>query len=152
MCGRQAALTVRTMRGERGQTAVEYLGALLVVSVLIAGVATSDVGERVRGAMRTQVCKIAGGDCAAPRSSRGTRALARAASKPPKETFHGVPLAPSPPPLPAGDGGASGQWGTKGAGLKGRAMKILAGRLPGAAQAIGHRGGPRPPRPHPPQP
>src|SRR3954471_13839138 len=133
------------MRGERGQTAVEYLGALLVVSVLIAGVATSDVGERVRGAMRTQVCKIAGGDCAAPRSSRGTRALARAASKPPKETLHGVPLAPSPPPLPAGDGGASGQWGTKGAGLKGRAMKLLAGRLADGAEASGCGAGP--PRP-----
>jgi hypothetical protein len=126
------------MRGERGQTAVEYLGALLVVSVLIAGVATSDVGERVRAAMRTQVCKIAGGDCAAPHSSGGTRALARAASKPPKQTFHGVPLAPSPPPLPAGDGGASGDWGTKGAGLKGRAIKILAGRLADAAEAIGY--------------
>jgi hypothetical protein len=123
------------MRGERGQAAVEYLGALLVVSVVISAVATSDIGERVRGAMRTQVCRIAGGDCSAP--SR-TRALARAASKPPKETFHGVPLAPMPPPLPAGDGGASGEWGTKGAGIKGRAMKILAGRLADAAEAIGY--------------
>ena len=53
--------------------------------------------------MRMQVCKIAGGDCAVQASP--TRALARAARKPPKETFHGVPLMPTPPALPPGDGG-----------------------------------------------
>jgi hypothetical protein len=72
-------------RGERGQTASEYLGVLLVVSVIIAAVASTDVGGQLRRAMATQVCKIAEGDdkgCRAesdrrpaPARRRGARTL-----------------------------------------------------------------------------
>ena len=37
-------------RENRGQTAAEYMGVLLVVSVIIAAVATTDIGERSRQA------------------------------------------------------------------------------------------------------
>jgi hypothetical protein len=51
------------MRGARGQTSAEYLGALLVVSVLVAALATSDVGASLRTALSEQVCRIGGGRC-----------------------------------------------------------------------------------------
>ena len=102
--------------------------------------ATSQVGAAVRHHLSVQVCKIGGGACAdtvAP--ARGGGALARAASaKPPKETFHGVPLMPTPPPLQPGDGGNSGTWGTKKAGVWGRVKKQLAYGLADAAEAKGY--------------
>ena len=49
------------MRGQRGQTTAEYLGVLLVVSVVITAVATSEVGANIRVAMSEQVCRIGGG-------------------------------------------------------------------------------------------
>ena len=49
------------MRGQRGQTTAEYLGGLLVVSVVIAAVATTEVGASIRVAMSEQVCRIGGG-------------------------------------------------------------------------------------------
>ena len=51
------------MRSERGQTAAEYLGALLVISVIIAAVATTNAGAQIRISMQKLVCNIAGQDC-----------------------------------------------------------------------------------------
>jgi hypothetical protein len=47
--------------GERGQTAAEYLGALLIVAVVAGAVASTNVGGSIRHAMSAQVCKIAAG-------------------------------------------------------------------------------------------
>ena len=44
---RQRDARMRTLRRNAGQTAAEYLGALLVVSVIVAAIATSDVGISV---------------------------------------------------------------------------------------------------------
>jgi hypothetical protein len=54
--------------GDRGQTAAEYLGVLLIVAVVVGAVATTGAGERIRHAASAQVCKIAAGgaQCAAP--------------------------------------------------------------------------------------
>ena len=49
------------LRGQGGQTAAEYLGALLILSVIVAAVSTTRVGERVRGEVQRLVCEIAGG-------------------------------------------------------------------------------------------
>ena len=53
------------MGSERGQTAADYLGALLVISVIVAAVATTGVGQRIKDAMATEVECIAAGssDC-----------------------------------------------------------------------------------------
>jgi hypothetical protein len=51
------------MRGERGQTAAELLGGLLVVSVVIGALATTDVGAKIRGEGERIVCEIGGGEC-----------------------------------------------------------------------------------------
>ena len=48
-------------RDHRGQTMTEYLGGLLIVSVLIAAVGGTSVGEQIRDRMQRLVCEIAGG-------------------------------------------------------------------------------------------
>ncbi len=42
----------------RGQTAAEYLGLLLVVSVIVAVIAESDLPGRMRAALRQQICVV----------------------------------------------------------------------------------------------
>jgi hypothetical protein len=60
--------------GERGQTAAEYIGGLLIVAVVIGAVATTNVGATIRRAASEQVCKIAGGgDCGGPRDAARPR-------------------------------------------------------------------------------
>ena len=49
-------------RDPRGQTAAEYVGVLLVVSVIIAAVATTDVGHDITSKLSSLVGDIAGGD------------------------------------------------------------------------------------------
>ena len=52
------------LKREHGQTSAEYLGALLLVSVVIAAVALTDVGSRIEYHARILVCQIGGGtDC-----------------------------------------------------------------------------------------
>ena len=52
---------LRRLRSNAGQTTAEYLGAMLVVSVVIAAVALTDIGERIEYHARILVCKIGGG-------------------------------------------------------------------------------------------
>ena len=49
------------LRGQGGQTAAEYLGALLIVSVIVAAVSTTPVGQRIEREVQRLVCEIAGG-------------------------------------------------------------------------------------------
>jgi Flp pilus assembly pilin Flp len=49
-------------RDPRGQTAAEYVGVLLVVSVIIAAVATTDVGHEITDKISSLVRDISGGD------------------------------------------------------------------------------------------
>jgi hypothetical protein len=52
------------LRSQSGQTASEYMGVLLLVGVIIAGVAFSDLGGQISHYARIQICKIGGGtDC-----------------------------------------------------------------------------------------
>ncbi len=48
-------------RDPRGQTAAEYVGVLLVVSVVIAAVATTSVGHDITDKLSNLVSDIAGG-------------------------------------------------------------------------------------------
>jgi pilus assembly protein Flp/PilA len=52
----------RRLRHDAGQTAAEYMGVLLVVSVIIAAVATTDIGDTIKGKMSDLVGMIAKGD------------------------------------------------------------------------------------------
>ncbi len=65
---------MRTLAAQRGQTAAEYMGVLLVVSTIIAVLATGDIGRVLKDSMTTLICRVAEAeDCAratAPSSKR----------------------------------------------------------------------------------
>jgi Flp pilus assembly pilin Flp len=52
---------VERAREDRGQTAAEYMGVLLVVSVIIAAVAQTKVGDQIVTKIGSLVDNIAGG-------------------------------------------------------------------------------------------
>ena len=49
------------LRSERGQTAAEYIGLILIVAVIIVAIVATGVGDTVT---RKIICAIKGGDCA----------------------------------------------------------------------------------------
>jgi Flp pilus assembly pilin Flp len=49
-------------RENRGQTAAEYMGVLLVVSVIIAGVSQTQIGDQIVEKMKHLIDQIAGGN------------------------------------------------------------------------------------------
>jgi phosphoribosyl-dephospho-CoA transferase len=55
------AVTERA-REQRGQTAAEYMGILLVVAVIIGALIASNVDGEIADAAKTMVGKIAGGN------------------------------------------------------------------------------------------
>jgi hypothetical protein len=50
-------------RDQRGQTAAELLGVLLVVAAIVAAVVATGVGQRIASEIHAVVCQIAGGAC-----------------------------------------------------------------------------------------
>jgi hypothetical protein len=53
---------VERARENRGQTAAEYMGVLLVVSVIIAGVSQTGIGDQIVEKMKGLVNAIAAGE------------------------------------------------------------------------------------------
>lgn len=68
----------RAVAAQRGQTAVEYIGVVLLVIVMIAAVATSGLGDRIGRAISDAICQVAGGDCASAETSGPPGATAAA--------------------------------------------------------------------------
>jgi hypothetical protein len=52
------------VRGQAGQTAAEYLGLLLIVSLIVAALVSAGVAGHVARTIDAAVCTIGGGDCA----------------------------------------------------------------------------------------
>ncbi|MCQ0023922.1 hypothetical protein M4914_13815 [Streptomyces somaliensis DSM 40738] len=48
-------------RGDRGQGAVEYVGIIILVGVIIAALVGSGIGNTIASGLRSQVSKIIGG-------------------------------------------------------------------------------------------
>src|SRR3954468_17869347 len=63
------------LRGQRGQTAAEYMGVLLLVGAIVAAVVTAGVPGRIAKEINAIVCQIAGGKCdaAAAHAAPGDR-------------------------------------------------------------------------------
>jgi len=62
------------MRGERGQTAAEFMGMLLIACTIIATIAATDLDTRVANATRKAICGIARGDhCTITRTASNVR-------------------------------------------------------------------------------
>jgi Flp pilus assembly pilin Flp len=53
-------------REQRGQTAAEYMGILLIVAVIIGAIATSGVGGKISGLIGGMIDSISTGDKKAP--------------------------------------------------------------------------------------
>jgi len=56
-------LSPRTIRSQRGQTAVEYLGLLLLLAVVVAALLASPIGGTLSDGIRAAICRVLGGDC-----------------------------------------------------------------------------------------
>ncbi|MFF8411820.1 Flp family type IVb pilin [Streptomyces omiyaensis] len=48
-------------RGDRGQTAVEYLGIIVVVAAIIIAITGTDIGTSILNAIRDKISDITGG-------------------------------------------------------------------------------------------
>ncbi|MGW3655910.1 Tox-REase-5 domain-containing protein [Streptomyces sp. NPDC005151] len=53
-------------RRDGGQTAMEYLGMVLVVGALIGGLVATGIGAQLTGEMRSAICQLTGSACPAP--------------------------------------------------------------------------------------
>jgi hypothetical protein len=69
----------KVLRAQRGQTATEYLGLLLVVSMIIAAIASTSLPANMRRELARQICRIANdaADCPPSRAQLQRRAEAR---------------------------------------------------------------------------
>ncbi|MFF9499317.1 Flp family type IVb pilin [Streptomyces sp. NPDC014656] len=50
-----------TSRGDRGQTAVEYLGIIVVVVAIVVAITGTDLGQSIKGAISQKIAEITGG-------------------------------------------------------------------------------------------
>ena len=72
------------IRSERGQSAAEYMGVLLLVAVIIGALISAGVGGQIAKAMNASVCKIADGACEAVGIGDGPKVTSeRASGRPP---------------------------------------------------------------------
>ena len=60
------AAVAQRAREQRGQTAAEYMGILLIVAVIIGAIATSGVGGKISGLIGGMIDSISTGDKKAP--------------------------------------------------------------------------------------
>ncbi|MFC8790282.1 Flp family type IVb pilin [Streptomyces cinereoruber] len=56
-------LTTRAMSrtGDRGQTAVEYLGIIVVVVAIVVAITGTDLGQSIKGAISQKIAELTGG-------------------------------------------------------------------------------------------
>jgi Flp pilus assembly pilin Flp len=47
-------------RGDRGQTAAEYMGIVVIVAIIIVAIATSGLGTTIAGNITTKITEIFG--------------------------------------------------------------------------------------------
>ncbi|MEU2074681.1 Flp family type IVb pilin [Streptomyces sp. NPDC013489] len=57
----KAGVTARLLRGDRGQTAVEYLGIIVVVVAIVVAITGTDIGQSIKDAIATKISELTGG-------------------------------------------------------------------------------------------
>ncbi|WP_318209234.1 MULTISPECIES: Flp family type IVb pilin [unclassified Streptomyces] len=57
----KVGVTVRLLRGDRGQTAVEYLGIIVVVVAIVVAITGTDIGQSIKDAIATKITELTGG-------------------------------------------------------------------------------------------
>ncbi|MFJ5828444.1 Flp family type IVb pilin [Streptomyces sp. NPDC093089] len=51
--------TTRLLRGDRGQTAVEYLGIIVVVVAIVVAITGTDIGTTIMTAITNKIAELA---------------------------------------------------------------------------------------------
>ncbi|WP_432115018.1 Flp family type IVb pilin [Streptomyces sp. S1] len=54
-------LTTRVMSRDRGQTAVEYLGIIVVVVAIVVAITGTDIGQSIKTAITDKIADLIGG-------------------------------------------------------------------------------------------
>ncbi|MFF4868214.1 Flp family type IVb pilin [Streptomyces sp. NPDC000961] len=54
-------LTTRVLSRDRGQTAVEYLGIIVVVVAIVVAITGTDLGQSIKGAISQKIAELTGG-------------------------------------------------------------------------------------------
>lgn len=62
-CSRTVFRSMGDRSRQTGQAAAEYLGALLLVAVVVAAIVASGLGGQIAGGLSDLVCRIGGGEC-----------------------------------------------------------------------------------------
>ncbi|MFE5485966.1 Flp family type IVb pilin [Streptomyces sp. NPDC056527] len=52
---------VRARSGDRGQTAVEYLGIIVVVVAIVIAISGTSIGQDIKNAISTKIASLTGG-------------------------------------------------------------------------------------------
>jgi hypothetical protein len=136
------------LRCERGQSAAEYVGILLVVVAVVGVIATSGIGDAITRGIANAICSVSGTACA-ERSGGRDRAgadRARDGASPADRGLDGAGgvnelgldggEAPEPFDPPTPDPGA-GEYDSEGAGVGDRLNKEKWYRVADAAEALG---------------
>ncbi|MFD4318827.1 Flp family type IVb pilin [Streptomyces sp. NPDC058548] len=56
----KVAVTARLLRGDRGQTAVEYLGIIVVVVAIVVAITGTDIGTTIMTAIKNKIAELTG--------------------------------------------------------------------------------------------
>ncbi|MFI1712788.1 Flp family type IVb pilin [Streptomyces litmocidini] len=57
----KVGVTSRLLRGDRGQTAVEYLGIIVVVVAIVIAITGTDIGKSIKDAITQKIADLTGG-------------------------------------------------------------------------------------------
>ncbi|MFF7728205.1 hypothetical protein [Streptomyces sp. NPDC008001] len=69
--------------GDLGQTTTDYIGTVVVVVAVIAGLLTTEVGQSIGGRITEKICRALGGSCGGPADGGTARAKTDADYEPP---------------------------------------------------------------------
>lgn len=61
---------IADLRCERGQTATEYLGLILIVAAIIGGIVATGIGTQISHRIEDAICQLTGGDCGREEAAR----------------------------------------------------------------------------------
>ncbi|MGW8598380.1 Flp family type IVb pilin [Streptomyces sp. NPDC055893] len=54
----KVGVTARLLRGDRGQTAVEYLGIIVVVVAIVVAITGTDIGNSIKDAITRKIADL----------------------------------------------------------------------------------------------
>ncbi|WP_327176615.1 alpha/beta hydrolase family protein [Streptomyces sp. NBC_01335] len=112
---RVRGLRLLVARRDGGQTAMEYLGLVLIVAALVGAIMATTVGTQLTGEIRNAICQLTGGACSSP----GSDVVAGGRSGEGEAGSSGGPGSSGGSGGSAGSGGSGGSSGAGGSAAAG---------------------------------